>query len=65
MQIHLENKKKKKSRIAKTMLNNNRSSGEITIPALKMYYRTIVIKTVRFWYRDRKIDQSNRIETHK
>jgi hypothetical protein len=44
------------------MLKNNRTSGEITIPALKLYYRTIVIKTVRFWYRERKVDQWNRIE---
>jgi hypothetical protein len=33
-----------KPRIAKTLLNNTRTSSGITIPNLKLYYRTIVIK---------------------
>ena len=32
----------KKLRIAKTLLNNKRTSGEITMPDLKLYYRAIV-----------------------
>ena len=34
----------KKPRILKTNLKNKRTSGVITIPELKIYYRAIVIK---------------------
>ena len=51
-----------KPRIAKSLLNDKRTSGEITMPALKLYYRAIVIKTAWYWYGIRKVDQWNKTE---
>jgi hypothetical protein len=51
----------KKLRRVKTLLNNQRISGEITTPDLKLYYRAIVVKSV--WYcRERQVDKWIRIE---
>jgi hypothetical protein len=48
---------KQKTQIVKTILNNKRTSGGITIPDLKLYYRAIVLKTAWCWYRNRQVDQ--------
>jgi hypothetical protein len=47
----------KKLKMVKTLLNNKRTSGGITIPVLKLYYRAVVIKTAWYWYRDRMVNQ--------
>jgi hypothetical protein len=52
----------KKPRIAKTTLNNKRTSGGIIIPGFKPCYRAILIKTEWYWYSDRQVDQWNRID---
>jgi hypothetical protein len=49
-------------RTAKTILNNNGTSGGNTMPDIKPYYRAILIKTVWYWYPDKQVDQWNRIE---
>jgi len=48
---------KKKTKRAKTILNNKRTSEGIMIPDLKLYYRASLIKTAWYWYRDRQVDQ--------
>jgi hypothetical protein len=45
--------KGKKPRIEKTILNNKRTARGIIILELKIYYRTIVIKTAFYCNRDR------------
>ena len=49
-------------RIAKSILNNKKTSVEITIPDLKPYYKAIVLKTTWCLYSDRQVHQWNRIE---
>jgi hypothetical protein len=53
---------KKKPRISKTILNNTRTSGGISISDLKLYCKVIVIKIVWYWCSDSLEDQWNRIE---
>jgi hypothetical protein len=52
----------KKPRVAKFLLKDKRTSGGITMPDLKLYYRAIVMKTAWYLYGDRQVDQWNSIE---
>ena len=54
-------------RIALKKIFKKSNGGEISLPNFKIYCVATVIKIVGYWWRDRHIDQWNRIknlETH-
>jgi hypothetical protein len=51
---HRDQNKTKQNRICKTILNNKKTAGSITIFLLKLEYKVKVIKSELYWGKKRK-----------
>lgn len=51
--------------MAKEIWRKKDKAGGIILPEFKLYYKAIIIKIDQYWYKDRRVDYWNRIQSPK